>query len=146
MASDEIIKTWRDEFSDAGFDGNDIDFSSVDDDAVETMGRALRNHHRHRRERDNAYRERNRCVAQIASMAVKLGYPACLGQHDPADKSWDDVWRTIVFIELPTGQVSWHLHDSEVKFFSFLKKSETVEWDGHSTDQKYERMLEYGRP
>lgn len=141
MASNKTTKAWRDEFSAAGFDGYDIDFSSVDDDAVEAMGRALRR----LRERDDAYRERDQCVAQIAAMAVKLGYPAWISQHDAADESWDPAWRSIVFVELPTGQVSWHIHVSELHLFSFIACSQpSREWDGHSTEEKYERLLEYG--
>lgn len=46
-----------------------------------------------------------------------------------------------VFIDLPTGQVSWHVHDSELALFDFLPTSDQRCWDGHSTDEKYERLL-----
>lgn len=46
-----------------------------------------------------------------------------------------------MFIDLPTGQVSWHVHDSELALFDFLPTSDQRCWDGHSTDEKYERLL-----
>ena len=61
----------------------------------------------------------------------------------------------IVFIDLPTGQVSWHIHDSEFPMFDHLqwhprasternkwysgKKAAPI-WDGHTTEEKYERL------
>lgn len=84
------------------------------------------------------YKERDMCVSLIARMARACGYDAWIGQHDGAN--WDDDWRNIVFIQLPAGQVSWHIHDSELKFFDFLSKKDTP-WDGHTTDEKYHRVL-----
>lgn len=52
-------------------------------------------------QKDAAYSERNRCVALLARMAIALGCRAGIGLHDPEDKSWDDDWRTIIFIDLP---------------------------------------------
>lgn len=91
-----------------------------------------------RSEKDGAYSERNRCVAVIAWLAVRLAYRVWLGQH-PDDPSWDPEWRTIVFVELPTGQVSWHIHDSERHLFEGVANSSTKPWDGHTTAEKYER-------
>jgi hypothetical protein len=91
-----------------------------------------------RAQKDGAYAERDQCVALIARMALKLGYPAWLGRHEGAD--WDDDWRTIVFVQLPAGQVSWHIHDSELPMFRGLVASGPA-WDGHSTEEKYRRVL-----
>lgn len=87
--------------------------------------------------KDNAYAERNRCVAAIAALALRLGWTAGLGRHVGED--WEDDWRNIVFIDLPAGQVSWHIHDSELSQFAFLP-SYAGTWDGHSADEKYERL------
>ena len=83
--------------------------------------------------KDTAYSERNALVAFIASM-----YPSCLARHvgDP----WEDDWRWIVFIDLPTGQVSWHIHDSELPQFDRLPRDRHAEWDGHTTEEKYARL------
>lgn len=92
-------------------------------------------------QKDAAYAERNKCVALIARMAIALGLRAGLGRHEEEDKSWEDDWRNIVFIDLPSGQVSWHIHDSDLPMFEFLPKYHGV-WDGHTTEEKYQRVLE----
>lgn len=69
---------------------------------------------------------------------------AWLAEHDPADAGWDPEWRTIVFIDGPTGQLSWHLHDSDVPLFDGLPRGPNS-WDGHTTPEKYERVARLGR-
>lgn len=88
------------------------------------------------------YEERDRCVAAVAALAKTAGYEAWLGRHDDNDADWDPEWRHIVFVELPTGQASWHIHDSELPLFSFLQPSD-LSWDGHTTPEKYERMEKF---
>ncbi len=88
--------------------------------------------------KEEAYYERNRLVAFISKL-----FPACLGMHDISDTLWDAEWRNIVYIELPTGQVSWHLHDNDMIYFEHLKFDESVVWDGHTTEEKYRRMRDY---
>jgi len=96
---------------------------------------------------DQAYKERDMCVALIARMALALGYRVWLAQHPDAD--WEDDWRTIVYIDLPTGQVSWHIHDSEREWFLrdlHYNSNPDLIWDGHDTAEKYRRVLEYSPP
>lgn len=83
--------------------------------------------------------ERNQLVAVL----TKLAPPgkAWLSQHPEEDKEWDDEWRTIVFIDFPTGQTSWHIHDSEVSWFSHLPERPNT-WDGHTIKEKYRRLQE----
>ena len=85
--------------------------------------------------KDRAYTERNRLVALIASL-----YPSSLERHDDADKSWEDDWRWIVFIDLPTGQASWHIHDSHLPMFDHVPRFAGRKWDGHTTEEKYARI------
>lgn len=92
-------------------------------------------------QKDGAYEERDKCVAVIARLAAHLHCVAWLGRHEGGE--WDDDWRNIVFVELPTGQVSWHIHDSELPLFAFLKPAATP-WDGHDTPEKYRRLLAWG--
>ena len=94
--------------------------------------------------KDSAYTERNRCVAAIARLALANGWRAGLGSHQGDDLTWDPEWRTIVFIDLPAGQVSWHLHDSEVALFEGLPPYPGF-WDGHTTEEKYARLAEVRR-
>lgn len=90
-------------------------------------------------QKDAAYGERDCCVAAIAAMARQLGWPCGLGRHDESDVSWDREWLNIVYVEFPTGQCSWHIHDSELAWFSFLPRYEPP-WDGHTTVEKYARI------
>lgn len=98
-------------------------------------------------QKDGAYSERNVLLVPLAKALLALGYEAGLGKHDPNDTSWDDDWRNIVFIEFPSPngspdlpvQASWHIHDSELEMFSFLPSYKRG-WDGHSTEEKYQRL------
>jgi hypothetical protein len=87
--------------------------------------------------KDAAYRERNQVVAGLAMLAVRLGYKA--GRAKTAIEGWSEDWHGCVYIDLPTGQVSWHFHDSQASFFDFLPPYEG-KWDGHDTEEKYGRL------
>lgn len=81
---------------------------------------------------DGAYNERNRLVAFIARLLPS-------GLKKTAIEGWDETWHGCVYIDLPTGQASWHYHDREAHLFDGLPPY-SGEWDGHSTDEKYERI------
>lgn len=85
-------------------------------------------------QKDGAYTERNALVCALSKL-----FPSWLEQHPEGDE-WDDDWRTIVFIDGPTRQLSWHLHDSDVAAFNHLEARDTHSWDGHTTEAKYERL------
>lgn len=91
-------------------------------------------------QKNGAYSERNKCVAALARMALALGWRAGVGQHaDVPGESWDADWRTLVAIDLPTGQVTWHFHDSEKPLIEGLPVY-AGSWDGHDTPTKYARL------
>jgi hypothetical protein len=81
-----------------------------------------------------AYRERAHLVALLAAQ-----YPAEF-REDPEDDEW-----SIVYIDLPTGQASWHIHPRDVDLFPHVKFGTAAEWDGHSTEEKYRRIDELAR-
>ena len=83
--------------------------------------------------KNSAYHERNMCVAALSKL-----FAAHLARHE-GDPEWEPDWRTIVCIHLPTGQATWHVHDSEVNLFAHLSLAE-CEWDGHTAEEKYERL------
>ena len=56
--------------------------------------------------KDAAYLERN----QLVSLLSKL-FPS--GIKRTAIEGWSDDWHGCVYIDLPTGQASWHYHDSQ---------------------------------
>lgn len=90
-------------------------------------------------QKDGAYQERNRVLALLGRMAVALGWKAGIGEHPASDVEWEKDWRTILFIELPTGQASWHFHDSDVHLLQGLPPYGGT-WDGHTTEEKYGRV------
>lgn len=89
--------------------------------------------------KDAAYAERNRLVALLTKL-----FPSSLERHDDSDTSWEDDWRWIVFVNLPTGQATWHIHDSEISLFAHLPRCLGAKWDGHTSEQKYERVARVG--
>lgn len=81
-----------------------------------------------------AYKERDQLVAALSKL-----FPSYLCHHPEDDKEWDEDWKWIVIVNLPTGQCSWHIHDSEITWFDHLDRKDN-DWDGHTTKQKYERV------
>jgi hypothetical protein len=90
-----------------------------------------------RNAKDAAYRERNQVVAALARAALLLGWKVGLRKTDL--EGWDPDWHNCVWIELPTGQASWHFRDSERDLFRGLPGYDAA-WDGHTTPQKYDRL------
>ena len=93
--------------------------------------------------KDAAYKERDMVLALAVSALMAHGFPCWLGRHEESDPAWENDWRNIVYVELPRGeQLSWHIHDSELPWFSQLEREDTP-WDGHTTEEKYERLLRF---
>ena len=87
-----------------------------------------------RQHKDEAYAERDKVVALLSKC-----FPSHLCRHPDADLTWDNDWRWIVCIHLPTGQATWHIHDSEKPDFEHLQVEDN-HWDGHNTEEKYRRL------
>ena len=81
-----------------------------------------------------AYQERNRVVQALAKMAMELGYKVGI-KEDPEDYCY-----VILYIDLPTGQVSWHIDTNDL-----VTEFPTYEgqWDSHDTNEKYARLEKY---
>lgn len=73
----------------------------------------------------HSYEERNRVIIKAVGLALLSGFAAGF-RIDPKEPEWP-----AAFIELPTGQVSWHI-PQHVKA-----------WDGHTTEEKYERIRRF---
>lgn len=85
---------------------------------------------------DQAYYDRNQAVLLAAKLAGQLGY--YVGARADADEpGW-----TLIYIELPTGQVSWHIPDDELigEFPPYTKT-----WDGHDVEEKRRRIADFLR-
>lgn len=70
---------------------------------------------------DTDYDRRYPKVLDAASLAAACGYRAGI-RIDPLEPEWP-----VIYLELPTGQVSWHMAEH------------ATPWDGHDTDEKYRR-------
>ena len=82
--------------------------------------------------KDAAYLERNQVVAALAR-----AFPS--GVARTAIEGWSEDWHGCVYIDLPTGQASWHFHDSQAYLFEGLPPY-TKPWDRHTTEEKYRRL------
>lgn len=74
------------------------------------------------RDNDTNYEQRARLVLMALGRAVAQGYTAGI-RIDPESPEWP-----VVYIELPGGQVSWHMPQHKQP------------WDGHTTAEKYRRI------
>lgn len=88
--------------------------------------------------KDAAYYERNQVVAALAKC-----FPS--GVATTAIEGWSEDWHGCVYIDLPTGQVSWHFHDSQAHLFAGLP-AYGGKWDGHDTPEKYRRVAALQSP
>ncbi len=82
--------------------------------------------------KDAAYEERNRVVALLAAV-----FPSVRART--AIENWSEDWHGCIYITLPTGQASWHYHDSHAHLFAHVPEGAAI-WDGHTTPEKYERV------
>lgn len=88
---------------------------------------------------NSVYSERDQCVSALTKLAFQLGWDVGLGTDETAEPGW----KHVVYVDLPTGQVSWHIPDKEVSWFSSLPVY-TKKWDGHDTVEKYRRLALLG--
>lgn len=84
-----------------------------------------------------SYRERALILAAFARSVRAQGFTVGIGV-DPAYVE-DPEWRNVLFIDLPTGQVSWHIQASDMDLFDGLPVY-AKPWDGHSTEKKFVRL------
>lgn len=83
-----------------------------------------------------AYSERNHVIAALAR-----AFPS--GTRPTEIDGWDPEWNGCVYIDLPTGQVSYHYHSSEAHLFSDLP-AYTKSWDGHDKATVHARLKSLG--
>ena len=74
------------------------------------------------KQNDQNYKVRNPLIWQALVLAQQVGYQAGV-RLDPEVSDWP-----VVHIELPTGQVSWHVPQHEKP------------WDTHTVEQKFVRI------
>ncbi|MDE2102557.1 MAG: hypothetical protein KGL39_35245 [Patescibacteria group bacterium] len=79
-----------------------------------------------------AYRERNAVVAALGRL-----FPSWVGT-DAEEPDWP-----VLYISLPTGQVSWHFSAADANLLDGIPRGDGV-WDGHTTAEKYARLAALG--
>lgn len=87
----------------------------------------------------NMVGERRLMVALLSVM-----FPSVISRWVPDESGMDqsfDEW--VVHIKLPTGQVSFRVGDERTPFFSHLLISNVPVYDGHSSDDKWRRIVAY---
>lgn len=80
-----------------------------------------------RAERQKNYTARNIMVYKALLVALEIGYPSGV-RVDLAEPEWP-----VLYIQLPTGQVSWHMPEFPTP------------WDGHTMEVKYARCRAFIR-
>ncbi|AEM88995.1 hypothetical protein [Streptomyces violaceusniger] len=78
---------------------------------------------------NRAYRERNRLVA-----GYTRHWPSVITEAPDYPGFW------IVYLVSPAGQLSWHIPQEDMDLFKHVRRVDTWAWDGHTTQQKYERL------
>jgi hypothetical protein len=83
---------------------------------------------------DDAYFDRNQAAMALARVCGSYGFPFGV-RADPNEPDWP-----VLFIDLPQGQVSWHLPKGELpgEWPTYDKP-----WDGHTLEQKRERIAAF---
>lgn len=74
---------------------------------------------------DHDYAARYGLVLDAVAAAHRAGLPVGF-RYDPNEPDWP-----VAYIELPTGQVSWHV------------PQHSRPWDGHTTEEKYQRIARF---
>lgn len=87
-------------------------------------------------EKDEAYRQRNYLVAALTKL-----FPS--GIRPTKIAGWDPEWDGCVYIDLPSGQVSYHYHSSQAFLFDHLPKYYNA-YDGHDKEIVHNRLLTLG--
>ena len=80
------------------------------------------------------HHERNILLSLLSVM-----FPASLEKHQPeSDVTYE--WSWMVIIDLPGGQVSWHIKDDELPLFDHLPRLAGRKWNGSEDREKYQRV------
>lgn len=91
-----------------------------------------------RRERDGAYGERAQLLAWLASL-----HPSTTVITTAADVTDEDGWQ-LLYLVAGGWQMSWHIAPRDTALFKYVTavepSDERAKWDGHDTEQKYERI------
>jgi hypothetical protein len=101
------------------------------EDQVRDLSRAMSEAQGRAANIEAVYQDRNQAVQALARLAQQAGYQAGMGV-DPEEPDWP-----VLFVDLPSGQVSWHLKRDDIigEWPAYVGK-----WDGHDTAEKQARV------
>ncbi|MER7971048.1 hypothetical protein ABTX35_18975 [Streptomyces sp. NPDC096080] len=89
-------------------------------------------------ERDAAYRERAQLLAWLAAL-----HPANAVRTPALDVEDQEGWQ-LLYLTAGGRQMSWHIHPRDADLVQHVTPvnadDERAQWDGHDTEEKYERM------
>jgi hypothetical protein len=82
----------------------------------------------------------------LIAMLTKA-FPSMIAYRSPDETGMDDGrdnYGWVVYIQLPTGQVSFHVGpDTRATWFDHLIVAPVNPWDRHTQDTKMKRIVEY---
>lgn len=84
-------------------------------------------------ELDLVYSQRNTAVFLCLALAKKCGMNVGIARDFNASEDWP-----VVYIDLPHGQVSWHVKRDEANVFAIPEYRRR--WDGHNAEKKNARI------
>ncbi|MEU0808763.1 hypothetical protein [Streptomyces sp. NPDC005970] len=89
-------------------------------------------------ERDQAYRERAALLAWISAL-----HPANAVITPAEDVADEDGWL-LLYLLVGGWQMAWHIHPRDADLFDHVEHATPddprAEWDGHTTEAKYDRL------
>jgi len=84
--------------------------------------------------KDDAYFDRNQAILLAAKLAQQQGYIVGIAK-DPKEPDWP-----VVMLDLPTGQVGWHISKKEL---TLQLPDYQKAWDGHNLKDKRQRLQNF---
>lgn len=88
---------------------------------------------------DNAYRERAHLLGFLAAVTPGAVIAPALDVDEPG-------WQ-IAYLTIGGRQASWHISPRDAELFAHVEHvpvdDPRARWDGHTTEQKYERIVAY---
>ncbi len=117
-------------------------FAEERDTAVEAFNAKVQEAQTAGKERDGAYRERAQLLAWLAALHPSTTVITTAPDID------EDGWQ-LLYLVAGGWQMSWHISPRDADLFRHVTAVEPsdarAQWDGHGTEQKYERIHSHVR-
>lgn len=120
--------------------GSPTDWQAIATAREQELKSAWEGRHAATQERDGAYRERAQLLAWLAAI-----HPAV---RTLAPDTTEPGWQLLYLNPTTGGQMSWHIAPRDVELFDHVEYvpagagDQRALWDGHTTETKYERIVE----